>query len=1046
MKSKTIFSLMMMLWGLLLSADAQTKAPDDFTIIETMPEGQVQIYNRTGKTRNENSEEPGSITTNEQTGTMNVIFADDGAVYMQYPISNLNVMYNAWVKGTLSDDGQTITMPVGQYLVYTRSFDMAVQMWIMKPSTQYNADIDSVVNTYVVDESVHDIVYSLAPDGTITLQGTDEEHILGVVNRAFGSTYTYLDFEWLGYGDFESVFTPSGIDVTTPPAGLTTQEMIATTGSHDGYFWNPFNAKMQLGFDGDDVWLQGISTLLPDAWIKGTRSGDALVFPSGQLLGYYAGSPLYLVGAEPDAAGEPVVSAAITFTADGRGSYVSYNDIMVNTSKTQINYLVYYMGLTLSTEPDQTVAAPEGLALKEYLMNYQEPDADGHLQSGSYKVSAAAAGDKFYLQGITPFVPEAFIEGTVGTDGSLTFASPQYLGTFFDEESGINYPVFFQTFEGSTGELLPQVTFAYDRETQAFTDPSTAIGIGINKTGLLAQQYLYNVMFTPTVLTQHIGYCADELAPSLQPIGIDAPAASRISAAIHLPRTMLMRYQGMTITRLRFAVKKGFENMSVWIRTQLDASSTVVQGVSEVADGWNEVVLNKPLVIDGTDLYIGYTATQPEGFEGILAWGEGDEYSSWLAVGNSWADYHTEGLGRLYIQAVAEGTPQKRAATVISLSADKLLCQPAETLTVSGEVENLGTADLDGFQLTLSVDGRQVVAKTFNQLLRPDEVTTFTETLSLQGLAEGAHEVKAAIGQDEGVMTYTFYVYETSYPRTVLLEHFTSLPCINCPRDDAKLEEAMDHRSNAVWVAHHVGYQDDEFTLDVERSLTRFGVDGNPYILLDRTAFSEGELPAFTISNYSAAEVGTILDYAASMPAMLQLQVGTAVADGQLSVSVSGEAKPFFDELFPRAALHVYVVEDQVLAEGVQAGDANKKRHDNILRQMVTPIRGTMPAWTATESGAAMSYATTVELAPEWDVDNLRVVAFVAAQAPSGSGYPTGAVLNTVQARAGEASGIVSVAADSVQPSWYSLDGRRLAGPSRSGIYLKNGKKVIISK
>ncbi|MBP3252212.1 MAG: hypothetical protein J6M25_06165, partial [Prevotella sp.] len=65
---------MMMLWGLLLSADAQTKAPDDFTIIETMPEGQVQIYNRTGKTRNENSEEPGSITTNEQTGTMNVIF------------------------------------------------------------------------------------------------------------------------------------------------------------------------------------------------------------------------------------------------------------------------------------------------------------------------------------------------------------------------------------------------------------------------------------------------------------------------------------------------------------------------------------------------------------------------------------------------------------------------------------------------------------------------------------------------------------------------------------------------------------------------------------------------------------------------------------------------------------------------------------------------------------------------------------------------------------------------------------------------------------
>ena len=93
-----------------------------------------------------------------------------------------------------------------------------------------------------------------------------------------------------------------------------------------------------------------------------------------------------------------------------------------------------------------------------------------------------------------------------------------------------------------------------------------------------------------------------------------------------------------------------------------------------------------------------------------------------------------------------------------------------------------------------------------------------------------------------------------------------------------------------------------------------------------------------------------------------------------------------------------------------------------------------------------MSYATTVEMAPEWNADHLRVVAFVAAQAPSGSGYPTGAVLNTTQTLVGDASGIVGVAASSAQPSWYSPDGRRLAGPSRSGIYLKNGKKVIINK
>jgi len=99
-------------------------------------------------------------------------------------------------------------------------------------------------------------------------------------------------------------------------------------------------------------------------------------------------------------------------------------------------------------------------------------------------------------------------------------------------------------------------------------------------------------------------------------------------------------------------------------------------------------------------------------------------------------------------------------------------------------------------------------------------------------------------GEQQASQATTFYVYESAYPRTLLLEHFTSLPCVNCPPVDRKLEEVVAGRSDVAWVSHHVGYKNDEFTLAAENALIHYGVNGNPYIMLDRTAFNEGEPPA----------------------------------------------------------------------------------------------------------------------------------------------------------------------------------------------------------
>lgn len=379
-----------------------------------------------------------------------------------------------------------------------------------------------------------------------------------------------------------------------------------------------------------------------------------------------------------------------------------------------------------------------------------------------------------------------------------------------------------------------------------------------------------------------LGYCPDELT-NIESVGFEE--AGKISAAIRIPSVTMMRYKGGKITRIRIAVKDGFEKPSVWIRTSLTASSVVTQSIKELNNGWNEVELNKSFTITGEELYIGYTATQPSGFKGIMTSGHGNENTSLIAYENNWNDYHNE-IGILFIQAIVEAEIPANDLGVINGTIDKDYYQPSESLQIYA----------------------QMVIKAVDIL---DEKS------------------------DNDTLSIPFYVYTSSFPRIVLLEHFTSLPCINCPEGDRLLEEIVPSRQDVAWVSHHVGYKEDEFTLTESRPYVNFGVLGNPYIILDRTTF-DGDTPAFIFNNKSTTELNMYFDIAAQQPSFVQLKAELTASGKDLSITIDGEAKDFFQPLYPRATLNVFLVEDHVKAIGSQAGDVDKKYHDNIVRAILT--------------------------------------------------------------------------------------------------------------
>ncbi len=95
------------------------------------------------------------------------------------------------------------------------------------------------------------------------------------------------------------------------PEGLETQPYMLT-GVYMGYYddideWfegDPLMGLAQVGFDGDDIYVQGLCSYMPKAWVKGHREGDSYVFDNGQYFGPFVWSgevyPLYLMGCTPE--------------------------------------------------------------------------------------------------------------------------------------------------------------------------------------------------------------------------------------------------------------------------------------------------------------------------------------------------------------------------------------------------------------------------------------------------------------------------------------------------------------------------------------------------------------------------------------------------------------------------------------------------------------------------------------------------------------------------------------------------------------------------
>ena len=315
---------------------SRRRAASDFVIITDQPAGELLQFTRSG---NYLYVQDSKLYIGSQSGTVSVVSNGDN-YYIQDPLMDFSP--GTWVEGHVKDG--KLVVPVPQNLYYVSDYDACIA--IIPINAYSSADTEATEITYTISKGDNDrLVFTL--DGFTSY------------NRTLGAYWTDDESIQL-YGEYNTVFTQvldgesTEPQVVEAPEDLVVEEYSMTYGT-DG------TGSVKVGFDGDDVYIQGFSTYLTEAWVKGTLEGNTVTFASDQYYGPYGSYVSYF---SPAAYGGGDV--VFTYDADAE-QFVSQNTIFGVISNSEGAYYDgNYAAPVILTKVKEKAATPANPAITAF--------------------------------------------------------------------------------------------------------------------------------------------------------------------------------------------------------------------------------------------------------------------------------------------------------------------------------------------------------------------------------------------------------------------------------------------------------------------------------------------------------------------------------------------------------------------------------------------------------------------------------------------------------------------------------------------------------
>lgn len=247
-----------------------------------------------------------SYSANKQKKASGMLAIDGNDIYVAGLCPDMGT---PWVKGTIGEDG-IVTFPSGQYVGnYMGAYD------IYFTSISYKESMRSP------NPSLHD-AKAVWDAENMTIVFDDD---CWIVENANSVSLMYFDI-LIGVEVYPG---SSDKSLVVPPAGLETSTYDTTVESFADYSYAKGSYPVNIGFDGDDAYMQGLLFFASQAWIKGKRNADgSLTFPRNQYIGTVQGYEVYVVPCDD----EENILEDFTFTYDAENDTYLYNKDNTNIS------------------------------------------------------------------------------------------------------------------------------------------------------------------------------------------------------------------------------------------------------------------------------------------------------------------------------------------------------------------------------------------------------------------------------------------------------------------------------------------------------------------------------------------------------------------------------------------------------------------------------------------------------------------------------------------------------------------------------------------
>ena len=794
----------------------QKHAPLKAAIITDQPEGQYKLMSRSGEAYG--ASYFGILYAEISNKVAEVVFGNGGKVYIKDIITQYST--GGWIEGTLS--GTTISFKLPQpVLDYYGTTYYAMMMNLSTDGTTYEKAANQKL-TFELDRRT----------GTITSTSN-----LASGNRVIGLAAE--DGSWAGYADWNISFKQVTEQPAEAPEGIETAAYAITAPGVVG-------STVQVGFQGNEVWVQGIYANMPDAWIHGTISGNVATFPNKQYLGadLVNGYFQYLVSAKKEEVyDEDYDETYYEYTLDNSNITFAYDPnthemtnsscFLVNAGTNAVNYAAVFDNATLKpfTEVAATPKTPVWNGINEYGFDF------------FYEYQ--------YGWGIFDF--DIFTEDTDGN-----FILPEKLTyLLFTRTNGEEKVYEFSAYDHiyQSEKIMTEVPFYYTDEWDFgvsgvnhtiyyFTAGAEAYGVqAIYRGG--GEEHRSEIAWydTPSLFTD---IQPEAATPDYPEIAADNQGSSitlspytgnenRTTFGNWTPQTydVAIRLQNEAITgshidAITIPVKKiaGTSGYKVWLTSQLRVENNenvpdlVSIDVKPTKAGNVTVTLPKPYLIPAEGVYVGYSVTVDT--ESSINSGpvttidQVKESGLYLHLSRNllkWEDLSHEAGMSAVIDVTVSGSNIADNA-VAPVAGSNIYAKSGDEIAFTQEFVNHGAAGIQTLDVEYKLNGETYTGQISAKVKGQYGLSTF-ESFTLPAINEsGTYGLEMRVVKVNGednmdlapVATTTVMVLNTVPKKRTLMEEYTGTWCGWCTRGLVALELLKK------------GYEDDFVTISYHNS------------------------------------------------------------------------------------------------------------------------------------------------------------------------------------------------------------------------------------